>query len=71
MGEGITILVRASRVSLRRQHLDKDLMGTREMTLGFPREMCFRNRQKQQERLKVGAADTLEEQPYGSLTGTG
>lgn len=71
MGEGITILVRASRVSLRRQHLDKDLMGTREMTLGFPREMCFRNRQKQQEGLKVGAADTLEERPYGSLTGTG
>lgn len=71
MSEGITILVRASRVSLRRQRLDKDLMGTRNMALGLPKEMCFRNGEKQWEVLNVGVTDTFEEQQYSSLTGAG
>lgn len=61
-GEGIPVLDRVVRVSLRRQHWDTDLMGTREMALGLPREMCFRKGEKQQEGLHAEAADTFEEQ---------
>ena len=46
-GEGIPVLDRVVRVSLRRQHWDTDLMGTREMALGLPREMRFRKGEKQ------------------------
>lgn len=53
-------------VSLRRQHLDKDLMGTKGMSLGLFKEMCFRKGEKQQESLHVGVA---KEQRYTSLTG--
>lgn len=63
------VLDRVARVSLRSQHLNKELMESREMALVLPREMSFRKGEKQQKSLNVGIADTFEEEQSNHLTG--
>lgn len=38
----------SSKVSLEKQHLNKDLMKTREKRLDLSREVCFRKGEKQE-----------------------